>query len=287
MNVEPLRAAFLLTAMNTNLKRMIALAGLMLACASSMAASLVINVGGERSLTAEQLLARPDAATIRVPNDVTFHRTMTYRAVPLRALLGIAALPADKELQITATDGFVTHLPARLLFGDAKKRAEPWLAIETPDEPWPQVSGSGDIGPFYLVWIDPAASGVSSEQWPFKVDAIRIAPTLAARWPQIAVGKNVPADSPIRRGQRVFATQCMVCHKLNGAGDASMGPDLNRPHNPTEYFQPWVLKSFIRDPKSIRAWADMKMPGFDKNALSDGDLDAVIAYLGYMAKHRK
>jgi len=268
-------------------KRALALASLMLACASSMAASLTINVGGERSLTADQLLARPDAAIIRVPNDVTFHRSMTYRAVPLRALLGITELPAGKELQVTATDGFVTHFSAKLLFGDAKKRAEPWLAIEPADDPWPQVPGSGDVGPFYVVWIDPAASGVTSEQWPFKVDAIRIAPTLAARFPQIAVDKSVPANSPIRRGMTVLTTQCMVCHKLNGAGDASVGPDLNRPHNPTEYFQPWALKGYIRDPKSIRAWADMKMPGFDKNAISDSDLDAVIAYLGYMAKRKK
>ena len=269
------------------LKHAFAFAGWMLAGASSMAASLVINVGGERSLTAEQLLARPDAATIHVPNDVSFHRPMTYRAVPLRALLGITELPADKELQITATDGFVTHLSPQLLFGDGKKRAEAWLAIESADEPWPQVPGSGDIGPFYVVWIDPAASGVSSEQWPFKVDAIRVAPTLIARWPQIAVDQSVRADSPIRRGQTVFATQCIVCHKMNGAGDASMGPDLNLPHSPTEYFQPWVLKSFIRNPRSIRAWPDMKMPGFDRNAISDSDIDAVIAYLGYMAKHRK
>ncbi|SAK44061.1 cytochrome c [Caballeronia ptereochthonis] len=269
------------------LKHALALASLMLACASSMAASLVINVGGDRSLTTEQLLARPDVATIRVPNDVTFRGTMTYRAVPLRALLAITQLPADKELQITAADGFVTHLPSNLLFGDGKKRAEPWLAIESPDEPWPRVPGSGDIGPFYVVWIDPALSGVTNEQWPFKVDAIRIAPTLTARWPQIAADQSVPAASPVRRGQTVFATQCMVCHKMNGAGDASMGPDLNLPHNPTEYFQPWVLKSFIRNPRSIRAWQDMKMPGFDRNAISDTDVDAVIAYLGYMAKRRK
>ncbi|SAK78268.1 cytochrome c, class I [Caballeronia fortuita] len=265
----------------------LALAILMLACGFAMAATLAINVGGERSLTTEQLLARPDAAIIRVPNDVTFHRTMTYRAVPLRALLGITEMPAGKELQVSATDGFVTHFSAKLLFGDGRKRAEPWLAIESPDEPWPQVPGTGDIGPFYVVWIDPAASGVSSEQWPFKVDAFHIAPTLAARFPQIAVDKSVPANSLVRRGKTVFATQCIVCHKLNGAGDASVGPDLNRPHNPTDYFQPWALKAYIRDPKSIRAWPDMKMPGFDRKAISDSDLDALIAYLGYMAKRKK
>jgi mono/diheme cytochrome c family protein len=137
------------------------------------------------------------------------------------------------------------------------------------------------------VWTDAAASHVKSEQWPYKVDAIRSAPTFAAKWPQIAVGKDVPADSPIRRGQSIFATQCMACHKMNGAGDASMGPDLNLPHNPTEYFQPWVLKQFIRDPKSIRAWPDMKMHGFEASAMSDADIDAVIAYLHYMARHKK
>jgi len=31
----------------------------------------------------------------------------------------------------------------------------------------------------------------------------------------------------------------------------------------------------------------MKMPGFDKGSLSDPDLDAIIAYLGYMRHRRK
>jgi hypothetical protein len=31
----------------------------------------------------------------------------------------------------------------------------------------------------------------------------------------------------------------------------------------------------------------MKMPGFDKANLSDSDLDAIIAYLGYMTHRRK
>jgi mono/diheme cytochrome c family protein len=265
----------------------VVLASLMLSGAAAMAASLAINVGGERSLTTEQLLARPDVATIHVPNDVAFRRTMTYRALPLRALLGITGLPANQELQITATDGFVTHLSAQQLFGEGRKRAEPWLAVETPDAPWPRVPGGDDIGPFYLVWLDPASSGVLSEQWPYKIDAIRAAPTLAARWPRLAVDDTVPANSPVRRGQTVFATQCIVCHRMNGAGDASMGPDLNLPHNPTEYFRPWVLKSFIRNPKSIRAWQDMKMPAFDNNAISESDLDALVAYLGYTAKRRK
>jgi mono/diheme cytochrome c family protein len=266
-------------------KHAVAMLGWM-ACAMTHAVTLTVDIGGKRSFSTGQLLARADAATIDVTNDVSFHRTMKYRAVPLRTLLGVTRLPAGTDVQITGTDGFVTHIPARLLFDDAKGRARAWLAIEPADAPWPRANGE-DIGPFYVVWTDAAASTVRSEQWPYKVDSIRTTQTPAARWPQIAVGKEVPAASAIRRGQDVFATQCMACHKMNGAGDASMGPDLNLPHNPTDYFQPWVLRQFIRDPRSIRAWGDMKMHGFDRSAMSDGDVDAVIAYLGYMAKHRK
>jgi hypothetical protein len=39
-------------------------------------------------------------------------------------------------------------------------------------------------------------------------------------------------------------------------------------------------------PRAIRAWPDMKMNGFDKNAMSDSDIDAVVDFLGYMAGRR-
>jgi mono/diheme cytochrome c family protein len=262
-------------------------AGLLLASACATAANLSVDAGTKRDFTTEQLLARPDATTIHVPDDVAFHRAMTYRAVPLRALLDASHLPDESDVRIAGTDGFVTHLPARLVFDAKPPHAQAWLAIEPPDAPWPRLANGDDIGPFYVVWTDAAASNIKSEQWPYKVDSIGIAQASAARWPQIAVGRDVPAHSPIRRGQTLFAAQCMACHKLNGAGDAAMGPDLNLPHNPTEYFQPWALKRFIRDPRSIRAWSDMKMHGFDADAMSDRDIDDVIAYLAYMAKHKK
>jgi len=252
-----------------------------------MAAALLVDMGKPATLTTEALLAMPDAATIRVPDDVTFHHTMTYRAVPLRSLPGVRVLPADAELQITATDGFVTNLPAALVRDDSGHGATPWLAIEPHDKSWPRTSKGTDIGPFYLVWTNPGASGVMSEQWPYQINAIRVVASRAAKWPQLAVDNNVPANSPVRRGQAPLATEVMVCPWLSGPGHASVGPDLNLPRNPTEYFQAWALRAYIRDPKSIREWSGMKMPGFDKDILSDPDLDAVIAYLGYMAHRRK
>lgn len=252
------------------------------------AAELKINAV---TLTTQQLLARQDAKTITVPGDVSYHRTMTYRAVPLRALPGIDRLGKEEDLQIAATDGYVTNLPHALVAGVSAnmrgKGAEPWLAIEPPDKPWPRATDGKATGPFYLVWLHPEASGVKSEQWPFQIGSIRTVSARAGKWPQIAVGSEVPADSVIRVGQSVVATQCMVCHKLNGAGDATLGPDLNVPRSPTEYFQPGVLREFIRNPRAIRAWPGMQMPSFPPSNLSDADLDAAIAYLSYMAQRRK
>ena len=44
-----------------------------------------------------------------------------------------------------------------------------------------------------------------------------------------------------------------------------------------------TLTKWIRNPKSVKA--DSKMPKFDDTALSDGDLDAMIAWLAYKKQH--
>ena len=35
------------------------------------------------------------------------------------------------------------------------------------------------------------------------------------------------ATDPVRAGQALFVTQCLPCHKFNGAGDGTLGPDLD------------------------------------------------------------
>ena len=73
----------------------------------AVAAELTVDTGGPRIFTTAELLARPDAATITVPDDATYRREMTYRAVPLRALIE-GAPPAGKDVSVIAADGFVT-----------------------------------------------------------------------------------------------------------------------------------------------------------------------------------
>jgi mono/diheme cytochrome c family protein len=249
------------------------------------AANLSIDTGhGVRIWTTEQLLARPDLQTVTIPDDVAFRRTMQFRAVPLQALL--QGLQPGERLQFVAGDGFSVDIAADTILN--RQGAQAWLAVEDPAHRWPGLPGNkGDAGPFYVVWLRPAAAGVGIEQWPYQLARIQLTKDLAERFAHIAPDASVPAQSPIRDGYAVFQRTCFACHTLNGEGDAQMGPDLNIPHNPTEYLRDDLLRAFIRDPQSLHRWPQARMHGFPtQESLSDADLDALLAYLRYMAQHK-
>jgi mono/diheme cytochrome c family protein len=249
------------------------------------AADLSIDTGlGLHHWTTEQLLARPDLQNVTIPSDVAFRRNMQYRAVPLHALL--PALKHGDRLQFVAADGFSVDIPADAILNRAG--AEAWLAIEDPRQPWPALPDhKGDAGPFYLVWTDPAAASINTEQWPYQLVRIQRTENVATRFPATVPDTSLPADSPIRHGYAVFQHTCFACHTLNGEGDAHMGPDLNIPHSPTDYLSDAMLRAFIRNPQSLRRWPEGKMFGFPTQAsLSDTDLSALLAYLHYMAQHK-
>jgi mono/diheme cytochrome c family protein len=249
---------------------------------------LTVTIGAStRSFGQRELLSDPAAMSIEVARDAAYGRPMRYRAVPLSVLLAGISLPPDQVLEAVASDGFVAMLPIDLILHPVAGGAAAYLAVEPPDAPWPALSGkSATAGPFYLVWLRPDASGIRSEQWPYMLAEIRSADSPARRWPGLAVDPSLPGADPIRAGQTIFVTQCLVCHKLNGAGSASVGPDLNLPKNPTEYFQLPALKQYIRDPASLRRWNAMAMKGFDKDALSDHEIDLIIAYLTHMSSRK-
>ena len=73
---------------------------------------------------------------------------------------------------------------------------------------------------------------------------------------------------------------------MNGNGTASIGPDLNLPRNPTEYFEAEGLEALIRNPASVRTWPGMVMRGFSAAVIPDAELADLIAYLGYMSAHK-
>ncbi len=249
-------------------------------CAVAAEPALELDVGAtQQHLTRSQLLANPAMRSIEVPADVAYHRNMQYRAVPISAL--IHNLPPDGSVQFTATDGFVANIPAKVLLG----AGQPWLAIEAADAAWPPLKTSGpSAGPFYLVWLTPEKGAVSPEQWPYQIGKISLVPSLESRYPQILPKTNLAAE---QRGMHVYIANCASCHRINGGGDAAVGPDLNRPYSPTEYFQEPFLRKLIRNPASVRNWGQRAMPGFSPDALSEAQVDDLLAYLRQMAKQKE
>ncbi|MCO1619842.1 cytochrome c [Pseudomonas putida] len=248
------------------------------------AAQLHLELGATpRQWSSAELLGHPEAQDISIEQDVSYKRPMRYRAVPLATLL--EGVSASDHLQAVALDGFAAEMPAAALLQPGPARA--WLAVEDPGKPWPPLGkGKPSAGPFYLVWTAPQASGIRPEQWPFQIATLRKLAPVDQRFPALLPDPKLPADSPVRQGFALFQQNCLVCHRLNGAGDGQVGPDLNVPHNPTEYFQPVYLRKLIRDPQSLRQWPQAKMPGFAESVLSEQELDALLAYLGHMAARK-
>ncbi|WP_460143572.1 c-type cytochrome [Pseudomonas sp. S3_B08] len=263
-----------------HLKTLIALGALLLSLPLA-AAQLDLQLGANsRTWQTEELLKHPQLQTLTINNDVSYKKDMTYRAVPLAALL--TGVRPEDHLQAVALDGFAAELAAAPLLN--KDGARAWLAIEDPARPWPPLSaGKHSAGPFYLVWTDPQAGNISPEQWPFEVASIKLMAPVAQRFPALLPDPALKADDPVNQGFALFQKNCLACHRLNGAGDAQFGPDLNIPYSPTEYFGADFLKRYIRDPQSLRQWPQAKMPGFSAEVLPDTDLEMLVGYLKHMA----
>ena len=268
----------------TALKSILALFALLLSLPAA-AAQLTIELDhASKTWQTADLLKHPQAQTVQIVDDGSYKRSMTYRAVPLAALL--PGLQPANHLQAVALDGFAAELTAAPLL--AKTGARAWLAVEDPAHPWPALAqGKPSAGPFYLVWTHPQAGHISPEQWPFQVSRIKQLQTVAERFPALLPDPKLAADDPVNLGFALFQKNCLACHRLNGAGDAQMGPDLNIPYNPTEYFGGDFLKRYIRDPQSLRHWPQAKMPAFAASVLPDNELDLLLGYLQHMAGRKQ
>jgi mono/diheme cytochrome c family protein len=239
-----------------------------------------------RSLTLTELLADRRLQTVAIAYDPVYRRPMSYRAIAVADLLKGAGIGSDDHVQARAYDNFSVSIPADLLMAAPSGGPQAFLAIEDPAAPWPAIPGTtkGSAGPFYIVWRGGTRAEISSEYWAYHLAALTVVDSPHKRWPGLAVAANVPASDPIRRGLERFVAVCMACHRFNGEGEGEQGPDLARPMNPVDYFQPAALRKYLRNPSSVRTWPEQKMPAFDQDNLSDADLDAIIAWLGYKAR---
>ena len=242
---------------------------------------LTVVAGGRMATYAPAaLLALPAATNVAIPGDVAYKRDMSFRAIPVAALL--AGVGPDETIRFVANDGFVANLPAAPLLARGNG-AVAYLAIEPPDAPWPPLKSdeSATAGPFYLVWVHPELGGIHDEQWPYQIARIESVPPLVKRFPVLAPASGLSAQDPIRHGFAAYEKHCSVCHT-----DATIGPDLNVPYNPTEYLRVDALRRLIRDPQTLRRWPAAKMPKFPATTLSDRELTDLLAYLRHMADRK-
>ncbi|MBC3873283.1 c-type cytochrome [Undibacterium flavidum] len=237
----------------------------------------------------EKLLT--EAVDITILKDSAYQRTMQYRAVPFAKLM--PNVGQYGSVQFVALDGFVANITGHDLAG----AGQPYLAVETLEQAWPAVkpdnpAKTASAGPFYLVWLTPAAGKITNEQWPYQVAKISVELPLQQRHPQIipaaeSLPKSRISYEQAMRGMQVYIKNCAVCHTMNGGGDAAIGPDLNLPFNPTEYLQEPFLRQLIRQPGAVRSWKQSLMPGFDEQTISKQELNDLVAYLKRMASQRK
>ncbi|HET6275703.1 MAG TPA: cytochrome c [Candidatus Cybelea sp.] len=248
------------------------------AIAEQSSERLVLRFGNQTgTFSAAELLQRPDLSTLTIPFDVSYGRAMQYRAVPLRALLSALPYRRFAVVQVAANDGFVAEIPTQLL---SEGGAIPWIAVENPRAPWPKFPKKAyGAGPFYLLWEHPQRSAIMSEQWVSNIGTLTGMESPLRRWPQLDAGAAASAE--VRRGMDAFVTQCLPCHRFDGAGSSTVGPDLGRPMNATRYLTDDGFRALVRDPTSVRSWPAMRMPGFSSSILPNETLDAILLYLKY------
>lgn len=260
--------------------------------AADAPATLTITAGNQqKTLTRDALLKDRRLASVTVDDD-NYKRRMTFKAIPMAALLAGLPASADGSATTAATDGYVSHLPLGLLLADRADGPRAWLAVENPAKPWPKLKGQ-DIGPFRLIWTVPKPAKQANEAsapvriteslWTWSIARIDLGGTAAERFAAIRPAAGEPADGPVMRGFAAFQRVCFSCHSMNRAGDANLGPDLNVPYNPVEYLGDDKLSKLIRNPQALRWWPGSKMSSIDEKTLSDAELKDLLAYLHHMA----
>ncbi len=268
------------------MQRILALFALVSLSAFASDATLEIVGDKERLIFAQsQLLSRSDVETISVAGSAYEGRFTLFKAIPMENLFSGLPIPKLGAVQCNSTDGFSAILDTTRLFSTDPKASKAYLAIEDPKSPWPDLAGKrASAGPFYLVWINPEASAIGPEEWPYQIASFHVLSDLHGVYPKIYPA--VDAAENVQNGFKSFQKNCLACHKMNGEGAASIGPDLNLPMNPTEYFQANGLVTLIRDPASVRTWPRRTMRGFSAAMIPDTELSDLIAYLRDMSSRK-
>jgi len=249
----------------------------------------LVTKTGKATYTISDLLKRKDVETVIVENDPVYPgQKMEYVALKVTSLFDQIELDDDAVIQFKTLDGFSAPVSRQRLLNTSSTESIAYIAMELPDKKWPPMKpGKPSAGPFYLIWKNPELSHISSEEWSYMLAAFEVKDSLETTYPEIFPSNKLSGDDPVTKGFRLFVKNCFACHTMNKVGASGIGPDLNVPMNPTEYFRTAALKKLIRNPQAVRHWPNGRMKGFKPDVISNEDLNDLIAYLEHMSRRRK
>jgi mono/diheme cytochrome c family protein len=275
-----------------NLKMSIQMIFLLMALFSSSAfadeAILTIKSGLiQKKWTRTELLAM--SSTIEIQNDPAYPASVNiYQAVSVKSLFSSIEISKEATLLFKCTDGFSAPISRDRLLNAGTNVAVPYIAIEPLEKKWPILKNKkSSAGPFYLVWVNPEKSNIGKEEWPFNLSGFVVLSSLEDEFPKMIPDPKLSKNHTVKKGFQVFLKNCFACHTMNGEGKSEMGPDLNLPHNPTEYLKAGFIEKLIRNPQNLRLWPLSKMSAFPESVISKDELRDLLSYLGHMAARKK
>lgn len=241
--------------------------------------------GKEITFSSQELLSRKDIEELTFKDVAAYpKKEMSYKAIKFANLLEELQLGRDSTLVFIAEDDFAAPIRSEVLSNTSPDNSIAYLAIEEANNKWPPFrSGYGTAGPFYVFWLNPELSNIGREEWPYKFNLIKIQDSFDSLYPNIKPDHSIPDDSDIMLGYKSFVKNCFACHKLDQTGPGIMGPDLNYPMSPTEYYREGILEKLVRNPENIRHNPQGVMAGFNEEEISDLELGQLLKYLAHMA----
>ncbi len=232
------------------------------------------------NLSADNLTQIYPTVTIDVTDDPVYQGHKKYQALALRPLIQKLAGQYPGSLQqaavvFTALDGYQAVMPyatvvdnnGYLAFKDLSAKQQNWRPFRFGQE---KITPA----PFYLVWPDMKKQDKWRFAWPFQLASIQLKPS------QLVFQGAAPKspDETIQQGFSLFSQFCIRCHAINGSG-GRVGPDLNKPVNPTTLYDRSILMQRILNAKQFNP--SSKMPVFEK-ILSKNQAKQIIRYLEFI-----
>lgn len=232
-----------------------------------------------RSLTLRELAERTPPRVVET-NDPYYRAHKRFYALELEGVLTHAFGLAAADLRalsfvLKASDGYAVPIDGeRLLEGGA------FLAYDDVDVPGFAPIGPQRVSPkpVYFVWTRASQESLDTHPRPWQLVSIEIA-SYESRHPR-TIPTGEPRDGPAMRGFALFRDHCVKCHAMNREG-GRVGPELNVPQNILDYRPEQQVRAYIRNPLTFRYGA---MPAHP--SLTDGDLDALVAYFRAMSTRK-